>query len=115
MRIGRKIRELRAHGIGIALDDFGSGYANITTLAALDISTLKLDRSLTTDLPLKPRAAIIVKALCSMARELGLSVTGEGVETEAEAESLVACGCTRFQGYHYARPMPLDRLQAFLG
>ncbi|MBB4104364.1 putative bifunctional diguanylate cyclase/phosphodiesterase [Allorhizobium borbori] len=115
LRIGRKIRELRAHGVGIALDDFGSGYANITTLAALDISTLKLDRSLTTNLPLKPKAAIIVKALCSMARDLGLSVTGEGVETEAEAECLAACGCTRFQGYHYARPMPLDRLQAFLG
>lgn len=94
-------------GIRLALDDFGTGYSSLAYLKRLPIHRLKLDRSFVCDLPGDVEDAAIASAALSMARDLGIEVVAEGVETDAQREYLAARGCRIMQGYLFARPLPV--------
>jgi len=99
------IDELRALGICIALDDFGTGFASIGYLRQLRFDRLKIDKEFIGPLGTDPRAADLVAAIVALARSLGLEITAEGVETEAQSSIAGMAGCTRLQGWLYGRPM----------
>lgn len=102
-----KLRQLRALGFRIALDDFGTGYSSLSYLRQLPLDELKIDRAFVAEIGTEVRNPL-VHSMVSIGKHLGLSVVAEGVETPAQAEQLAAIGCDAFQGYLYARPMPLD-------
>jgi len=110
----RHIERLAAKGVGIALDDFGTGYSNLRALMHLPIQTVKLDRSLIEAVGRDARVSKLVRSMLQAARALGVSITAEGVEDEAQALFLRAAGCDRMQGYLFARPMPAREVEALL-
>lgn len=97
---------LRGMGLGLALDDFGTGYSSLSYLKRLPLTRLKIDRSFVQDLPGDPEDAAIAAATLSIARDLGLEVVAEGVETEAQRDFLLARQCHIMQGFLLGRPMP---------
>ncbi|MDX1756312.1 MAG: EAL domain-containing protein [Marinobacter sp.] len=104
---------LKATGARIALDDFGTGYSSLSYLARLPVDQLKLDRSFIQKLK-EPRGVAIVKSIIDLSASLGLEVVAEGIEEEAEAELLRELRAHSFQGYLYARPMPVAQLAELL-
>jgi diguanylate cyclase (GGDEF)-like protein len=110
------LQRLREAGVKIALDDFGVGYSSLAHLRELPISRLKIDRSFTVDCMRDARTLTIVKAVIEMARSLGLSVTAEGIETQAQQTWMQHLGCESAQGFLFARPMSAeDFLNVFAG
>ncbi len=105
---------LRAQGIGVAIDDFGSGHASIGYLVTLPGSELKIDRSFVTGMCQSPRDEAIVRSTIDLARHLELRVVAEGIETAEVSERLAAMGCDAGQGYLIARPAPAEELTAWL-
>ena len=101
-------------GPEVALDDFGTGYSSLGRLHLLPIDVLKIDRSFIQELGRIAHAEVIVRAVTSMGHELGLAVTAEGVETDAQWRTLVDLGCDRGQGYLFARPMDAAAATALL-
>jgi EAL domain-containing protein (putative c-di-GMP-specific phosphodiesterase class I) len=99
---------LRNAGVTIALDDFGVGFSSLSHLRDLPIQRLKIDRSFTVECMRNPRTLTIVKAVIEMARSLGIAVTAEGIETQAQQTWMQHLGCDSAQGYLFARPMPAD-------
>ena len=96
------------------MDDFGTGYANLAYLTSLPLDSLKIDRGLVADLVGGCRDRIVVKAMISMARELGLSVIVEGVETPAQLALVAAWGCDLYQGFLGAGALDEDQLGRFV-
>ena len=97
---------LRTMGVGIAIDDFGTGYSSMSYLKTFPITSLKIDRSFVTDLPVNPADAGIVRAIIEMAHGSRLSVIAEGVETKEQFQLLHQYGCDEMQGYWFSRPLP---------
>ncbi|MCT2591189.1 EAL domain-containing protein [Streptomyces sp. N2-109] len=119
---GRPLQALHAlseMGVRIAIDDFGTGYSNLAYLSRLPVRTLKLDgtfvRGFRTARHLNPADETIVTALVQLAHKLGLTVTAECVESQAQAERLRRIGCDSGQGWYYARPMAPEGITALLG
>src|SRR5262249_16488697 len=98
---------LRALGIQVAMDDFGSGYTSMGNLRQLNFERIKIDRIFTMDLPNHRRSAAIVRSMFVLARQLNLDVTVEGVETEEQFTFLRDQGCTEVQGFLFSQPKPL--------
>lgn len=96
---------LRKAGLHVSIDDFGTGHSSLASLQRLPAAELKIDRAFVTDLADNESARSIVQAVVQMAHTLGLRVVAEGVETEAQRDTLVALGCDELQGYFFARPM----------
>ncbi|MDQ7990605.1 MAG: EAL domain-containing protein [Candidatus Dactylopiibacterium sp.] len=109
-----RLDALRALGLRLALDDFGTGYSCLAYLKRLPIERLKIDRSFVQDLPDNAEDAAIASATLSMARDLGMAVTAEGVEHAAQRDFLVARGCGCIQGYLVARPMEVGTFTEWL-
>lgn len=105
---------LRATGVGVSVDDFGTGNASIEYLAKLPASEIKIDRSFITDILTDSRAEAIVRSTIDLARNLGLTVVAEGIETEAVLNHLVGLGCDTGQGYLISRPQPAEQLTSTL-
>lgn len=106
------LHALRARGVGIAFDDFGTGFASLVTLQNVPVTRLKIDRSFITRLAEGGHDAAIVEAILTLARNLGLEVIAEGVETEAQEAFLRSRGCPEGQGYRYGRALPPAELLA---
>jgi EAL domain-containing protein (putative c-di-GMP-specific phosphodiesterase class I) len=106
---------LRARGIRIAVDDYGTGYSSLAYLRELPIDDLKLDKSFLTDLMGDTRALAIVQSTIMLAHSLGLRLVAEGVEDEATLAHLASLRCNTSQGYLHARPLPAEGLPAWLG
>lgn len=102
----KTMRDLHALGVEFSIDDFGTGYSSFGYLKRLPIGHLKIDKSFIDGVPADLNAMAIVKAMLSMAKNLGLRVIAEGVETEAQLEFLAANGCDSVQGYAFSRPVP---------
>ncbi|MFY0989108.1 EAL domain-containing protein [Halomonas sp. C05BenzN] len=108
------LHALRSMRIGVSIDDFGTGFSSLSYLKHLPIGKVKIDRSFVREVTSSGHDAAIVQGIISMAHHLGLAVVAEGIETIAQHRQLDDYGCDIFQGFLLARPMPLDRLEAFL-
>lgn len=104
------LEALRASGVGVSVDDFGTGNASIEYLAALPASELKIDRSLISGMLEDARAEAIVRSTIDLARNLGLTVVAEGIETEDVMERLGVLGAETGQGFLISRPLPAEEL-----
>jgi EAL domain-containing protein (putative c-di-GMP-specific phosphodiesterase class I) len=109
-----RLRRLRAAGVQIAVDDFGTGYASLAYLTALPLDTLKIDRGLVVDLVEGERDRIVVRAMISLARELDLKVVVEGVETPEQLALLAEWGCDLYQGFLGSRALNEADLAQFV-
>ena len=106
---------MRNAGVRIALDDFGVGFSSLAHLRDLPIHRLKIDRSFTVECMRDARTLTIVKAVIDMARSLGINITAEGIETQAQQTWMQHLGCDSAQGYLFARPMNVgDFVQMFI-
>ncbi|MEP7049119.1 MAG: EAL domain-containing protein [Pseudomonadota bacterium] len=99
------VQRLHDMGLKIYIDDFGTGYSSLAYLQNLPIDALKIDRSFVARLDAAPAQLEIVRAIVSLAQNLGMGVIAEGVETLAQADALLALNCTRAQGFLFSRPM----------
>ena len=99
-----RVAELRELGFRIAIDDLGGGHARMGTFTLLDCDFVKLDMSLVRDVDKHPMKQRLIRSVTDLCREQGITMVGEGVETEAEAQVLVDLGCDLLQGYLIARP-----------
>jgi EAL domain-containing protein (putative c-di-GMP-specific phosphodiesterase class I)/ActR/RegA family two-component response regulator len=99
-----RIARLRAQGFRIAVDDLGAGYAGLTSFVTLEPELVKLDMTLVRNIHEEPMKRSLVRAVTMLCKELGLLVVAEGVETPAEREVVIDCGCDLLQGYLFSKP-----------
>ena len=108
---GRNLELLRDFGVGIVLDDYGTGYASIGFLRNFRFEKLKLDRSLIVDAAHDAATRTVMAASVTMAKALGMQVTAEGIETEIQASLARAAGCDQMQGWLYSKAVPAPELE----
>lgn len=108
------LEELRAIGLGLSIDDFGTGFSSLSYLRRLPVSKLKIDRSFTSDMLASADAAAIIDAILSLGNSLRLRVLAEGIEEPAQAEYLRTRGCAEGQGYCFGKPMPKEAFETFI-
>ena len=99
------LHRLHAMGVGIAFDDFGTGYASLSRLKRYPLSRLKIDRSFVQNIPDSPRDSAVVRAILDMARTFELETVAEGIETVMQRDYLAGCHCEEGQGYLFSRPV----------
>lgn len=110
---GALIQRLHVAGFRVSLDDFGTGYSSMSYLKRYAIDKLKIDQSFVKDLVHSESDRAIVTAIVQMAHSLRMTTLAEGVETEAQARLLQACGCDEIQGYVFSRPLDAAAFEAF--
>ena len=108
------VTALHELGFRIDMDDFGSGYSDLTLLDALPLDVMKLDRSLLLASENSDRMKSVLARMTDLGHALGMTVICEGIETEAQEQMLIACGCEHGQGYLYGKPMPQEEFAHFL-
>lgn len=111
--VAARLATLREAGIRIAVDDFGTGYASLSYLTSLPLDLLKIDRGLIADIALGQRDRIVVSRVIHLARELGLKVIVEGVETAEQLSLLTEWGCDFYQGFLGSPPLTHEELALF--
>jgi predicted signal transduction protein with EAL and GGDEF domain len=114
VRSKQVLGELRALGLRLAVDDYGTGYSSLAYLQELAIDELKLDKSFTLRMTQDAGAAAIVRTTVDLAHSLGLTMVAEGVESEAALVELARLGCDVAQGYHISKPLPAEQLTGWL-
>jgi EAL domain-containing protein (putative c-di-GMP-specific phosphodiesterase class I) len=100
------LRALSATGLSVAIDDFGTGYSSLNYLRSFAFDTLKIDRSFVQGLPASAADATITRGIVALGHALGMKITAEGVETEAQASFLQLESCDSLQGYLMSKPVP---------
>ncbi len=108
------LQDLKQMGIGVSLDDFGTGFSSLSHLKQVPVDTVKIDRSFVSELTLDPDDEAIVEAILSIAEKLDLRVVAEGVETEGQRGFLSARGCDEMQGFLLSPAVPPERFLALL-
>ena len=99
------LEKFHKNGIRILMDDFGSGYSSLNTLKNIPIDLLKMDKTLIDDYENNTRSKKIITSVIALARELGIKVVAEGVETKEQYEFLESISCDYIQGYYCSRPI----------
>lgn len=102
----RPLRALRKHGVGVTLDDFGTGEATLSVLKRYPLTRIKIDRGFVAEICDDPFDAALVNAMVYLGNALGVGIIAEGVETAAQRDLLRSCGCDAAQGYLFGRPVP---------
>jgi diguanylate cyclase (GGDEF)-like protein/PAS domain S-box-containing protein len=110
----RILQQIRWLGIKVSIDDFGTGFSSLSRLKQLPIDRLKIDRSFVKDLPHDQSSVAMAEAIVRMGHSLGLSIVAEGVETDAQAQTLREIGCDEIQGYLIAKLMPAAQFEQWL-
>jgi EAL domain-containing protein (putative c-di-GMP-specific phosphodiesterase class I) len=108
------LASFRAQGGQVCLDDFARGVSSLSLLRKLPIDEVRIDRQAIDNITAHPHDRAIVRSIIAVVREIGLAVTAEGVETGAQADSLIALGCIRHQGHLYARAMSAEQFETYL-
>jgi diguanylate cyclase (GGDEF)-like protein len=112
--VKRQLDRLRALGVRIALDDFGTGYSSMSYLQRFPFDKLKIDRSFVEPLGRSSESGVMIQAMVTLGRALGLSVLAEGVETEEQRVLLRLAGCDELQGFLFAKPAPREAIDRVL-
>lgn len=107
------MRELRKEGFMVSMDDYGTGYSNMRMLKNEPVDEIKVDRAFVNDID-NQNGRIILKHTIGMLKELGANIIIEGVETEAQKEFLIECGCRKAQGFLFYRPMPVEQFKELI-
>ena len=110
----RVLKRLQDQGIGLSIDDFGTGHSSLVYLKRLPVHTLKVDKSFVIDMDTDEENASIIRATIDLAHSLGLTVTAEGVETAAVLDRLSSMGCDYYQGYFVSKPMSMTEMTGWL-
>lgn len=108
------LADLRARGVSVAVDDFGTGYASLASLKRFPVDVLKIDRSFVSGLGSRQGDHDLVRAVVALARAFSVTTVGEGVETASQLAVLTELGCDVGQGYYWARPMGYHQLRGWL-
>jgi diguanylate cyclase (GGDEF)-like protein/PAS domain S-box-containing protein len=108
------LHALRALGVGISMDDFGTGYSSLSYLRSFPFDKIKIDRSFVHDLGSNTEGQAIVRAILSLGSSLGITITAEGIETDAELACLQAAGCHEGQGFLFSKAQPQAEILEFL-
>lgn len=108
------LKKIARAGIGITIDDFGTGHSSLTRLRNLPIRALKIDKSFVSGVKADSFDAIIIHSLINLGKKLGLNVIAEGIETKKELEFLIAKGCPQGQGYYLCKPLNAKQMTSFL-
>lgn len=108
------LQDIRRKGYEISLDDFGTGYSSLSLIRELAIDELKIDKSFVDDILDSEDARGLIQSIIGIGKSLGIPVLAEGTENAEQVALLTEFGCDRFQGYHFAKPMPIDELEEFL-
>ena len=106
--------ELRSKGFIVEMDDFGSGYSSLNMLKDMPVDVLKIDMKFLDSSKKVGRSQTIIKNVINMSNELEMTTLTEGVETQQQYNQLVNMGCKLFQGYYFAKPMPLNEFEKFV-
>src|SRR5690606_41025365 len=109
-RTANLLRKIKALGVRLSLDDFGTGHSSLAYLRRFPIDVIKIDRSFVKDIVDSRDDAPIVRAIIAIAASMGSEVIAEGVETEMQRDVLVGLGCNQMQGFLFHRPMPATML-----
>ena len=112
--LGEILNKIRKKGIALAIDDFGTGYSSMSYLKKLPINRLKIDKSFVDDLPNSIESVAIVKAIISLAKTFGLSITAEGVENKEQLDFLINENCDEIQGYYFSKPITFEELKVYI-
>ena len=102
------LRRIKAMGVGVAMDDFGTGFSSLSTLQSFPFDKIKIDKSFVQGIGQFDRSTVIVRAVLGIGRGLGIPVVAEGVETQAQLDFLKQEDCAAIQGYLLGRPAPLE-------
>lgn len=108
------LQEIRAHGLQISIDDYGTGFSSLSYLRDLPVQELKIDRSFVSSVTDDQRSRMIVASTLQMAHALGLRAVAEGVENSATSAELVSMGADVLQGYHLSQPLPPTEVEAWV-
>jgi diguanylate cyclase (GGDEF)-like protein/PAS domain S-box-containing protein len=112
--VALKLQTLAAHGVMIAIDDFGTQYSSLSYLQKFPIHTLKIDKSFVWEIDREYRQHAIIKAIISIAHGLELNLVAEGVETDEQLRFLEIQGCDEIQGYLISKPLPREALEGLM-
>ena len=107
----RMTRELKSFGFQVEMDDFGSGYSSLNMLKEVPVDRIKLDLKFLTGDGSSEQGRIIIKCMIYMAKELGMEIIAEGVETKEQGELLMEYGCSQMQGYFFYKPMAVEEFE----
>lgn len=106
-----KLRQLRAKGHKVSMDDFGSGYSSLNTVGLMPIDIIKFDRGFVQNSISNQKGLEIMSGLVDIFNKINLEVICEGVETEEEEKTIQKCGCDYVQGYYHDRPLPIEKFE----
>jgi EAL domain-containing protein (putative c-di-GMP-specific phosphodiesterase class I) len=108
------LHALRTLGVRISMDDFGTGYSSLSYLRVFPFDKIKIDQSFVRGLDANREAQAIIRSIVGLGKELGIVITAEGVETEAELSHLKAEGCDEGQGFLFSRARPNGEIAGLL-
>ncbi|MCE7032292.1 EAL domain-containing protein [Lysobacter sp. GX 14042] len=114
-RVRGVLQRLLERGVGVALDDFGTGYSSLSYLHSFPLRILKIDRTFLADLHRHGNSRAVIEAVLNLARALGMDVVAEGVEVEAQRQTLLELGCGFGQGFLFGRPAAMDTVEPTVG
>ncbi|BCJ44479.1 hypothetical protein GCM10010168_12930 [Actinoplanes ianthinogenes] len=104
------LARLRAGGVQVSLDDFGTGFSSLASVTRMPVDEIKIDRSFVDEMIDSPAAGAVVRGAVELGARLGVRVVAEGIETIEQRAALIALGCPSAQGYHFCKPMPADKI-----